>query len=327
MFFQQHLNVPCIPEIKAVRPAARDNIVLSDMEGYAAKCDYPNAHCYYGEEGHSQYLNGLRNGDLSLVERSDQYLAKMEERGFLSKAWATTLDVVGATPNVPAYIAGQPMNMRRRYRTKKPSGPLSIFLEATGSAGAMSEAETMERGSAMLALVRILSEQRPVDIWACITYGSQHEMNALLVRLETVPLDLGRAAHMLVKLQHAACYGHRVLTDVIGHQPGSWSYGTPELERKYCGEIFRRFLHPNSDILYVPAAYTRDTNIAKPAQWLNDMLVKYGGETVEGADESVPEINTAPIEGPGAVPPPPMPTPQSNNPPHQPRRYRRRRRF
>lgn len=322
MLFQPHLNVPCIPEIQAVRPGARDNIVLSDVEGYALKVAGVTA--WDGTMAHNDYINGLRNGDISLVALSDQYLAKMEERGFMSKAWGVTADVVGAVPNVPAYIAGQPMNMRRRFRTRKPSGPLSIFLEATGSAGSMDLASTMQRGAAMLALVRILSEQRPVDLWACVTYGSTNEMNALLIRLETMPLDLGRAAHMLVKLQSAAMYGHSVLAQILGHNPGSWSYGTPELERRYCGEIFKRFLHPNSDILYVPAAYSRDDNISNPAKWLADMIQKYGGDTVERSDDSEDmPINAAPIEGPGAVPPAPITAP----PPQQPRRYRRRRRW
>jgi hypothetical protein len=148
-------------------------------------------------------------------------------------------------------------------------------------------------------------------------------MNGLLVRIETTPLDLGRAAHMLVKLDRAASYGADVLKQAIGHNPGSWSYGTPELERRYCGEIFKRFLHPDSDILYVPAAYLGDSNIANPAKWLDDMLVKYGGATVERDEESEDSpINATPIEQAPPRIPQPMP---AYNPPRQVRRRRRRR--
>lgn len=268
MFFQAHKNLECIPEIRAIRPRARDNIVLADVSGLASKVS------------RGLYQQKLLTGDLSLVERSDKFIQKLEDNLISSKTWQNVASCVGALPIVPAYIAGQSNNMRLRVRRKKPAGPLSIFLECTGSAGTMGAA-AVERGAAMLALVRKLNEYRAVELWLCVTYGEFNEMNGLLTKIETTPLDLGRAAHILCNLSTTAWEGSGVLRDVIGHSPGSWSYGEPRLERTWCGEIFKRFLHPGSDVLYVPAAYLKDKLIDSPAAWLTDMLIKYGGETVE----------------------------------------------
>lgn len=160
-----------------------------------------------------------------------------------------------------------------------PAGPLSIFLETTGSGGAHSGSDA--RGAVMLALVRMLSEYRAVDLHVCTTYGGRDTMNALLCKVETTPLDLARASHLLGRLGASAIVGDRVMRRFgrPGYYSG-WSYGVPELERRWCGEIFRRFLNPGSDVLFVPAAYL-DDNWRNPVKWLKDMLVRYGGETIE----------------------------------------------
>lgn len=271
MLFQPHMNLECIPEIKAERPHAHDNIILADASGLAERCDL------------GSYRTGLLQGDLSLVALSDQYLEKLEDSLITSRTWHNVSSCVGALPIIPAYIAGQSNNMRLRTRQKKPAGPLSIFMECTGSAGSMG-AGAVQRGSAMLALVRKLNEYRPVELWLCVTYGHHNQMNGLLTKIETTPLDLGRAAHMLCRFNETAGQGWNILRRVVG-DPGSWSYGEPRLERTWCGEIFARFLHPGSDVLYIPAAYLADKLLSNPTAWLQDMLVKYGGETVERDDD------------------------------------------
>ena len=158
---------------------------------------------------------------------------------------------------------------------KKPAGPLSIFLETTGSSGV-----TGERGAAMLALVRLLNEYRPVDLWVCVTFGQREMMNGLLIRVDTRPLALAHAAHMLSSLPDTAYCGGKVLNGLGLSWIGGWSYGVPELERKWCGEIFKRFLEPGSDVLYVPAAFLTDGGASR---WsgLKRCSLNMAGETME----------------------------------------------
>lgn len=267
MMFEEFRNRAPIEEIAALQPRARDNIFLTDCSGFAQKLS--------GLGFAEYYRNELVSGDLSKVAESDRFLAQIEDQVPRSRTWTNSAAVTGSLPIVPAYLAGHPQNMRLRTRTKKPAGPLSIFLETTGSSGV-----TGERGAAMLALVRLLNEYRPVDLWVCVTFGQREMMNGLLIRVDTRPLALAHAAHMLRSLPDTAYYGSKVLNGLGLSWVGGWSYGVPELERKWCGEIFKRFLEPGSDVLYVPAAFLTD-RWGKPVEWLKEMLVKYGGETME----------------------------------------------
>lgn len=275
--FEQFRNRQAIPEILALQPRARDNIFLCDASGLAERLTGSWA---------QEYRKKLLVGDLSRVAESDRYLAQLKDQIPHSRTFVNTANVVGSLPIVPAYLAGSPMNMRQRTRAKRPAGPLSIFLECTGSAGASRTAN--ERGAAMLALVRALNEYRSVDLWLCVTYGQKESMNGLLCHVETRPLDLARAAHMLASLQDTAACGASVLQGLGCSWHGGWSYGVPELERKWCGEIFKRFLHPGSDVLYVPAALFmqggRGDQWQRPVDWLKEMLAKYGGETIQEED-------------------------------------------
>lgn len=278
MLYQEFLNRDPIPEIQRIRPHAKDSIVVCDAGGLADKLR---------QIGHAPNASMLETVDASLVTRSDEFIRRLEDEQFLSRAWSQQSDVVGSLPNIPAFIAGQPMNMRRRVRLKRPQGPLVLFLETTGSSSTRGDLSAI-RGSAMLALARILSSQRPVDLYVCTTYGRRDTMNAVLCRVETTPLDLARACYTLVNLDTMSSIGYRVIQNFrADRDPGSWSYGETDLERRWCGEIFGRFLYPGSEFLYVPAAFGRDRNLHDAYVWLRDMLKKYGGEPVVREDDEI----------------------------------------
>jgi len=278
MIFESFRNRESIPEIRALQPAARDNIFLADPEGFER--ELARAPDYGVSES---YRQKLLTGDLSRVEASERLLERLADITPHSRTFVNEAQVTGSLPIVPAYLAGVPQNMRLRRRQKRPAGPLAIFLETTASVGSMGGAEA--RGAVLLALVRLLGEYRPTDLWVCTTYGERNWMNALLVRVETRPMDLARAAHLLGNLGETATAGHRLFCSMQLSFAGGWSYGVPELERKWCGEIFSRFLQPGSDVLYVPAAFLTD-NWRQPERWLREMLVQYGGETLKDEEEA-----------------------------------------
>ncbi len=275
--YHEFMNRDPIPEIRAIRPHAKDSIWLCDASGLAAKMRDLGGHTL---------ASRIQEGDPSLVRKADEFLRRLEDEQFLSRAWAMQSDVVGSLPNVPAYLAGQPMNMRRRVRMKKPQGPLVLFLETTGSGSTMQGNDPVLRGSAMLALVRVLSTQRAIELYVCTTYGRTNTMNAVLCKVETQPMDLARACWMLVNISSMSHVGFELIKSRrADRDPGSWSYGTPDLERRYCGEIFKRFLTPDSDLLYVPAAFGGDTSVHDAHGWLKRMLKKYGGDAVVREDD------------------------------------------
>jgi hypothetical protein len=288
MLYEEFLNREPIPEIKAVRPHAKDSIIMCDAGGLVDKLKKLNV-----GEG---FYKKLQEGDLSLVERADSFMSQIENEQFVSKAWDVRSDVVGSMPDIPAMIAGQPMCMRRRVRTKKPQGPLAVFLETTGSSSVMGEEVQADRGAALLALVRLLQPQRAIDLYICTTYGTHNTMNAVICRVETQPMDLARACAMF-HLSRMSSIGYTIIkhTREDGN-PGSWSYGAVDMERRYCGEIFKRFLTPDSDLLYVPAAFGGDGSVRAGMVWLKNMLKKYGGESVVRDDDEAVVADTGHVE-------------------------------
>jgi hypothetical protein len=96
---------------------------------------------------------------------------------------------------VPQYLAGNPYSMRLKRRHATATAPLSVFVELVASAGINAET-CLKRGVAMLALVRMLTNLRPVELWAVIAMGRQNSRSSLCVRLDTAPLDLKRAIHV-----------------------------------------------------------------------------------------------------------------------------------
>jgi hypothetical protein len=277
MIFESFRNRESIPEILALQPRARDNIFLADPEGFERELGKIST---YGVS--KEYRQKLLTGDLSRVEASERLLERLADITPHSKTFVNEAQVTGSLPIVPAFLAGVPQNMRLRRRQKRPAGPLAIFLETTASGGASGGAEA--RGAVLLALARLLGEYRPTDLWVCTTYGEHARLNALLVRVETRPMDLARAAHLLGALGETAAAGARLFYSLDLNFSGGWSYGVPSLERKWCGEIFSRFLQPGSDVLYVPAAFLTD-NWRQPERWLREMLVQYGGETVKDEED------------------------------------------
>jgi len=226
-------------------------------------------------------LNAVRDGDLSGVAMADKYLSALEDTVIVSSGYRVTDDVVGAMPNVPAYLSGNPYNMRLRRRVAKESAPLAIFADLTSSAS-LTTKQVAQRGAAILALVRLLSQRRPIELW--VGAGLNRGTNATLVftRLDTAPLDLARAAHMLTAetVSRGLCYG---LCKVGAKTDGGFPFGDIDRWRKHGRDILSRAIAHSSEVLFIPPVFANDKAINRPAEWLSDMLAAYGGLEQEAA--------------------------------------------
>lgn len=265
-----------IPEILRVRPAAVDTFMLCDMGGLVEKARSTRGHTLH--MSWTDAVSLLERGNPKLTDKADAFMSKFEDDIFLGQGWNTTDEVVGALPNVPAYLAGHPQNMRLRRKITANRGTLCVFFELTGSSGSLNSRH--ERGAAMLALIRLLTNTRPVEFWTLTTLGMRNTMNMVACRMDTTPLDVARSAAMLMDntCLEVTCEVNRRL---LGG--GSWSYGEMELERKWTGEALRRVIQPSSEILFIPATYLSD-NMWSPEQWVRDMLKKYGMSAVQQED-------------------------------------------
>lgn len=262
------IRQPSIPEIRASQPHAKDSFMICDLGGLCEVVTDERLREYAG-------FKKMRDGAPELTATAEKFMARFEHDVFLGRGFSIVDDVCGAMPNVPAFISGNPYNMRYRKRVRSNRAPLSIFFELTGSAGTM--VTRAERGAAMLALVRLLANTRPVDLWTLTTYGRHGVMNMVACRVDSAPLDVARAAAQLCDMDVLGMITH-VNNDLLGG--GNWSYGVPELERKWSGEALRRVICPANELLFIPASYIADAH-NQPEQWVRDMLKKYGMGAVD----------------------------------------------
>jgi hypothetical protein len=272
------VDVICtLPELAALADAVPENNAERRMADR-------NGKEWCGGTTYATATEHVKTGDLAGVPASDKILDKIETETFVSRVWENKNDVVGGVPNVPAYLAGHPLTMRRRERVLSEQGPLSIFVSLELSAAI--DAETMrKRGVAMLALVRLLSNVRPVTLWAVCAVGNSKTAVNILTRIDTSPLDLARAAHVLTNpcVTRGLCLA---IADEMHKKHfgsgwyGGWAYGSHDTYRTNARETFRAAVADNGEALLIPAAHKDDQCVNDPIAWLKLMLAQYGGAQV-----------------------------------------------
>lgn len=215
-------------------------------------------------------IRTFAQGDLSGVAASEKLLAKMEAFDIPTarKQWVN--DVAGAIPDVQAYIAGTPMTMRRKARAMSTAAPIAVVVD-TGAAQMISAEQINARGAAVLALVRILSAHRPVELWAGAGLDADSQTNAswTFCRIETAPLDLAHAAFILT---HAATLRRVFWACACAHGfQGHSPYG--QGQRHATEAITRQLIAPafsHVQNLIVLPRLTYDA--PEPVQWIRNQL-------------------------------------------------------
>jgi hypothetical protein len=221
-------------------------------------------------------IKAVRNGDLSGVAKSDKFLRDVEALVPVSRQWATIHSVAGCNPDIIAMNAGIPVHMRQRKRLNDQLAPLTIVAELVASCG-IDPDTCRKRGAAILALVRLLSGLRPVELHAIIAVGQHGVRASACIRLDTAPLDLARAAHVLT---HPAVFrglGYGSLRKLMGNWNGNWAFNSVELHRKHAAKFYGDVLCPSSDVFYIPPIHYHDQSVSDPKAWLTDKLREFGG--------------------------------------------------
>jgi hypothetical protein len=263
----------------------KDYFAICDIPGFADLADSVPADTkadvggsWYGHKDYATSLDQVRNGDLSGVAASEELLAALETEQFVSPVWRNRLDVVGGSPCVPAFLAGHPMNMRRRERVMTEQGPLVVIVAMSISSGISVEI-MRKRGAALLALVRLLSANRPVELWTAVAMGDPNHGSHVLTRLDTAPLDLARAAHLLTcpsvtrGLGYASCHQ-------LKSNKGQWPHNDYAAYQRTARELYSNVIGTTGEVLYVGAAHVQDEMVTEPVEWLKKTLAQYGGAAV-----------------------------------------------
>jgi hypothetical protein len=275
------------------QPNAIENFVVCDLPGFADFADQlaPESRTigkerirWCGGMTYEQSLAAVRSGDLTGVAASDKLLGELEALVPVSKSWRTFNSVVGMCPNVPQYLAGNPSNMRLKRRCTTATALLSIFVELVASAG-IDVKTCLKRGAAILALVRMLANLRPVELWCVIAIGQRKTRSSLCIRLDTAPLDLARSAHVFTHPSVFRALGYKSLDHECydSEWNGDWAFGDHALHVRTAADSYQRLLRPGADVLFVAPVHLKDLYLTEPAQWLHTMIAQHGGVQLEAA--------------------------------------------
>jgi hypothetical protein len=234
---------------------------------------------HWMESSREECIRKFNSGAPELVAKSDAILERVESKFEFQTNGRRTVDAVaGGVPNVAAVIAGNPMNMRRRQRVETAMAPLTVVVDLTSSASLDSK-KLVPRGIAVLALTRLLTGRRPVTLWVGVGLNKGSDAVATFFRVDTTPIDLGRAAWWFTNPGVARGFGYGYLNKKLKAGP-SWPFGSVDKWRTKGQKIISTML--GEDVLFVPPVFADDDiTISNSDKWLEDMLKQYGGKEGE----------------------------------------------
>lgn len=205
----------------------------------------------------------LLTGDAAMVARSDKMLSLIEAASPNAIAQTETIrTVTGGLADVPAFLAGSPMNMRLR-RKRETLAPLTIVVNVASSA-AVNNDMLEQRGAATLALLRKLEGAgHPVELWimhACARDYRADPGSHGFVKMETRPLDLARTAWALGSAEFSReCIYSAVCTVANDADLSPWPWGErewsskPDLQKATTAQAMG--IDP-ATLLYLPMLYS-----------------------------------------------------------------------
>lgn len=226
---------------------------------------------WYGDT-FAEFEKRAELGDESRVASSEAFLAKIEDQVPMSRGWRNVDDVVGAVPNVPAFLAGHPQCMRRRERRARDNAPLTIYMDLTSSAGIDSD-DVERRGVVLLALTRLLVEHRPVELWVGASLGSPRLSGTVAWRIDTAPLDLARAAYHIAATSMSRTFGYGI-NRAVNLTGGHWPFQDYDLHCRTAAERLRP-VFGGTELLYIPPIMLGDEMTRDPVGWLKRTMARY----------------------------------------------------
>lgn len=280
-------ELPASDAVKAIVPTARINHFMigqlpdfiETARGAVGKSSIPTLPTgWNGNVSAARALELCEKGDMAIVEKSNKYLKKLEAlMPPPSARHAITDDVTGAFPNVPAMLAGQPLNMRRRVARESEYSPLTVIV-ALDCLSVVKADQMRERGLAALALVRAVSSIRPVELWVGSTVqgAALNSSASTYFQIPTTPLDLARAAHLI---------GHPSTLRILLHSIAVKHFGTPssiplafdvdeEKVIKAHKHIVAQAFPRDGLVMSLPRVNLADLVIADPIKWLHTKIME-----------------------------------------------------
>lgn len=230
----------------------------------------------------------LLTGDAALVARSEALLERIEAESPIANTRHENLRTVsGGVADVPAYLAGCPVNMRRRQRQEN-AAPLRIVMDVTSSGG-IANASLERRGVAALALMRKLEAAgHAVELWIATGLGDVAAASFTFTRMETTPLDIVRACWALASPQFSRQCGYSACQTNYGSDIGAWPWDNFQWYVDHAQDVYASALGvEEASILALPPIYSGGSsyfaNDAAAVKWVNETYARAVAQTVQAA--------------------------------------------
>lgn len=228
---------------------------------------------WYGGESYDDAIRNVEIGWTHIVPQAQALIDQIELSGMITRGQPLYVnDVAGNFPNVPAYLAGEPECMFRRGETAAAGelAPITVYIDvAVGCT--VSPAQMVERGIACLALVMILSERRPVELFLYSGLGPNSGTTAQIpiIPLETRPMDMAALTYALASagFYRRLCMGWSYQ---FGYN-GGWPWGVNPQSQPKDGRV-RAALGAELQDLVIFGAGNNEPMINNPLAWLHEQL-------------------------------------------------------
>ena len=221
-------------------------------------------------------------GDQSLVAESEEFLNKMHYETELElPMWRN--DVVGYIPDVPSFLSGNPECMRIRGPEVSDRAPINVYVSLCVSGG-VSVQTLKNRGLAVLALIRELSQVRPVKLFF-FSEGASFGGRGLTLQLIDASDSLHSISVAAYCLTSAGFYRNTLLgIDMIKQDSGGqWAYQTYGKDLWNCNSKYRKhiagLIGAGENDLIIPPVFMYDPDVKllknNPSDWVQRELNRF----------------------------------------------------
>ncbi len=228
-------------------------------------------------EGYDKLVaEGWKDGAEKLAPHFDAAkLATMQTKGTKH-----SFDVAGYMPSVPRYVAGNPMNMRRKVKAMTSKAPIRVVV-GIGSSGGVSTDYMTKRGTAIACLVMYLAVFRAVELQVTVALQDADDRGYYfpVINVSTKPIDLAKLAFTLAHPGAARGITYSLLNTSggigWGHINGKNLYHVRGAEYD---KLVKPILGLKGDDLLIPDTSLEDVNVERdPALWARNYLKEHLG--------------------------------------------------
>lgn len=218
-------------------------------------------------------INALINGDETHVTQAQALVDSLTLQIETPRnSWYR--DVYGCMPDVPSYLAGDPMNMWNMHKVTEDHAPIKVYFGLTSSA-MISEETLVKRGCALAAFAIAMTNIRPVVITPFVTLGSGYSSRSrqMLISWEisTQPLILSEL--LAVTLPQVTRYvGIEACQQLFGQEATRDGHFHVD---SFDEAKMRVHLNVAPADLYLPCVYGLDPLVDSPVEWVNEMVTRY----------------------------------------------------